>query len=107
MQLENRSLGERCHDALLVVAQKKSDALRAKKLAERKYDQVLLMETEGTIAEKQARARQHPAVMKAEDQHIESESALNMAKAKADGLQIEFEEWRSRQANSRAEMQLR
>lgn len=103
----NRTLGERCHDALVHAAEKKADALRARRKAERHLDLALLKATGNNADARKASARQDPNYEEADILATEAECAAIVAKAEADGLEIEFEEWRSRQANTRAEMQLR
>lgn len=105
--LVNRTIGERCHDALLEHAERKVDAIRARKLADRIYDRVFLTIDGKNLEEKKCRARLDEKFIVAEDAAIEAESLAVISKAKADGLQIEFESWRSKQATDRAEMQMR
>jgi hypothetical protein len=96
----NRSLGEQVSDALVKAAEKKSAALFAKKLAERTFDRILL-ETKGTVDERKAKARLDPKFIAMEDEAITAESEHILAKARADGLDIEFKEWQSKNSNER------
>lgn len=97
----NRTLGERVHDALVKAAEKKTEALRARKLADRTYDRILL-ETEGkNIPEREARVRVNMRFINAEDEALTAESEAIVAKAEADGLDIEFKEWQSKNSNER------
>ena len=103
----NLPLGEQCHNALLRAAEKKVEALRARKLAERVYDRVFLVAQGKNIAEREARSRTDAAFISVDDRAIEAESEAIVAKAEADGLAVMFEQWRSEQANAREEMKLR
>jgi tRNA pseudouridine-54 N-methylase len=103
----NRSLGQQVHDALVRAAEKKAAALRARKLAERVYDRILL-DTEGkTVGEREAKARTTPKFVAMDDDALTAEEEAIIAKARADGLSVEFEEYRTREATARAEMNLR
>jgi inorganic pyrophosphatase/exopolyphosphatase len=104
----NRSIAEQVNDAMLESAQAKTEALRARKLAERVYDRVMLAITDAkNVAEREARARTHDKFIAAEDAALDAEERAILAKASADGLMVQFEAWRSKQATDRAEMQLR
>lgn len=103
---DNLPLGERCHRALVQAARVKVEALTARKLAERVYDRILL-DAEGSIPVREAKARVHEKFIAAEDAALKLESDAIIAKAHADGLQIRFEEFRTQAATSRAEMNLR
>lgn len=104
----NRTPGENAADAIMEAARAKTEASRARKLAERVYDRVLLSITDAkNIAEREARARTHDKYIGAEDAAIELESAAVLAKASADAAELLFAEWQSRNATARAEMQLR
>jgi hypothetical protein len=101
----NLPLGERVHRALVEAANIKIIALAKRKLAERVYDRILL-DQEGSIAVKEAKARIHEKFIAVEDAALKAESEAIVAKAHADGLAIRFEQWRTEQATTRAEMQL-
>lgn len=103
----NRSLGERCHDAMLKAAETSSEARRLKKLAERVLAQITLAQDGKSHAERETKARCDVRYLSAEDACIAAETTANLAKAEADGLQVRFEEWRTLQATHRAEMNLR
>jgi len=103
----NRTLGERVHDALVTAAERKAEAMRLRRMAERYFDIALLKATGKNADERKANARQDPNYEAADTKATEAECAAIVAKAEADGLQIEFEEWRSKTATERAEMQLR
>ena len=105
--IPNRSLGEICHDALVKAAEAKADALRLRKRAERSFDIALLKATGKNADERRASARLDPVAEESENAATEAECRAIVAKAEADGLQIQFEQWRSKQATDRAEMQLR
>lgn len=103
----NRSIGEECHDAIIAAARCSVDAIRARKLAERVFDRTLL-EVEGkSVSEREAKARTDPRFLAMDDEALEAESKAIVAKAEANGLQVRFEEWRSKQATDRAEMTMR
>lgn len=104
--MSNRSLAERVNDALLEAAQAKAEALRSDRLAARVLDRLFLSE-QGTVDARKAAARTHPTYTKMEDEATEAESRAIIAKAAADGLMVQFEAWRSKQATDRAEMTLR
>lgn len=104
---DERSLGQLCHDSLVYAARLKTDALRARKLADRILDRILLTTDGKSIPEREARARTHMEYITADDAAIEAESAAIVARAKADGLQVRFEEFRTNAATTRAEMTLR
>jgi hypothetical protein len=103
----NRSLGERVHDALVEAAQAKNEAFRL----ERKYKRTLkahIIIAEGkSFGERETIASTRPTVEEAEDAWVAAELIANTAKAEADGLEIQFKEWQSRNATNRAEMNLR
>jgi hypothetical protein len=104
---DNRSLGERVHDALVEAAQAKNEAFRL----ERKYKRTLkahIIIAEGkSFGERETIASTRPTVEEAEDAWVAAELIANTAKAEADGLEIQFKEWQSRNATNRAEMNLR
>lgn len=103
----NRTLGEQCHDAMLEAAKAASEAKRLKKLSERILAQLTIYQSGKSQAEREMKARCDMKFITAEDACIQAETAANIAKAEADGLQVRFEEWRTRQATQRAEMNLR
>lgn len=104
----NRTLGERIAEALQAAAERKAAAFRAERLYKRVFAQVLLMTTDAkNVAEREARTATSPAVIEAEDRWISAQTLWNIAQAEADGLQVQFEEWRTREATNRAEMNLR
>ena len=105
--MSNRTLGEKCHDAIVDAATAKVEAIRARKLADRIFDRVFLASEGKNLDERRANARLDPKFISAEDAAIEAESAAIIAKAQADGQQISFAEWQSKNATARAEMQLR
>jgi len=104
----NRTPGENAADAIMESARAKTEALRARKLAERVYDRVLLSITDAkNVAEREARARVHEKFIAADDAAETAEDAAILAKAAADAAEVLFAEWQSRNATARAEMQLR
>lgn len=102
----NRPLGELCHDAMLAHAKAQSEAMRLERLRKRKFAE-LFLRTEGSVAQREALARTNPAYVEAENAWVQAESAANLAKAEAEGLRLRFEAWRTAQATTRAEMNLR
>ncbi len=101
------SIGAACHVAMLKAADAKSKAFAAERLYKRKRDQVLLHVHGKTVSEKEAKARIHEEVVRAEDEWIAANTTFNIRQAEADGLRLRFEEWRTRNATTRAEMNLR
>jgi hypothetical protein len=106
-KMSNRTIGEQCHDALVEAAKAKAEALRARKKADRTFDIALLKATGANADARKAAARLDPVADAAESEAVEKECAAIVAKAQADGLQILFEAWRSKQATDRAEMTMR
>ena len=105
--MSSMTIGEQCHDALVEAAKAKATALRARKMADRTFDIALLKATGANAEARKAAARLDPVADAAETEAIEAECAAIVAKAEADGLQIQFEQWRSKQATDRAEMTMR
>lgn len=102
----NRTVGEQCHDALIETGAAKGAAFRAERLYKRTRDTAYLMQS-GTVPEREAKARTLGVVVSHEDAWIQAEVNYNVTRAKSDALEVLFEEYRSRQATSRAEMQLK
>lgn len=102
----NRSLSEQIADALKDAAEHKTAAFTAERLYKRKRAEVYLRSEGKTIAEREALATTHPVVTEEEDRWIEAQSKWNRSQARVDGLQVRFEEWRTREATNRAEMNL-
>lgn len=103
----NLTLGERVHAALVKSAEAKVAALKARKLADRVYDRLLIDAQGKNSGEREARARTDARYVSVDDAAIEAESAHILVKADADGLAIVFEQWRTNSATARAEMSLR
>lgn len=103
----NRTLGEQCHDALVAAAKSGSEARRLKKLSERVLAQITLSMDGKSHAERETKARCDMKYIAAEDAYLEAERTANLEGAEADGLKVRFEEWRTNQATTRAEMNLR
>lgn len=102
MDRDNRSPAERYGDALELAAEAKSAAFKADKLAKRVFAQCLLLAEGKNIAEREARARLNETYVMAEDASIERETEANITRARADGAQARFEEWRSMRADARS-----
>jgi hypothetical protein len=104
---DNRTLGMRVHEALVEAAQAKNEAFKL----ERKYKRTLkahIIIAEGkSFGERETIASTRKTVEEAEDAWVAAELIANTAKAEADGLEIQFKEWQSRNATNRAEMNLR
>ena len=96
----NRSLGERCADALMEAGAAKAAALKAERLAARVLDRLFLSES-GTVDARKAAARTHPTYTNYEDEATEAESRAIIAKAAADACMVQFEEWRTNEASRR------
>ena len=102
----NRSISEQYSDALEAAALAKNEAMRLGKIAERAFAEVFLRE-DGSVDVRKQRAIINETYKAADDARIAAESAHNLAKAKADAVAVKFEEWRTREATMRAEMNLR
>ena len=103
----NLPLGEQCHNALVAAAQAKIEAMSKRRWAERAFDLSLLKATGKNADERKASARLDPVFTERDDAAHEAECKAIVAKAEADGLQVRFEQWRSENAMTRAEMNLR
>ena len=103
----NLPLGEQVHIALVAAAKSASEALRLEKLAKRVMAQLMILSDEKSVGMREATARADFKYTNAEDAWIQAETTANIHKAEADGLKIRWETWRTEQANTRAEMQLR
>ncbi len=102
----NRSLGEQVHDALVECGKHKADAFEFERLYKLKRKYVYLG-VKGTVAEREAQAATQDEVEAAELKWIDAEKKHILARATSDGLDKIFEEWRTKSANTRAEMTLR
>ncbi len=98
--MDNMSKADKCYYALVEAAERKGDALMAERMFKRKRHQQFLA-AQGTVAEREAKAAM--ASTADEDKWIAAETEWNIARAKADGLEIRFKEWQSRNATARAE----
>ena len=107
MDGSNRSHGQRCMDALETAAEAKVKALAVRKLAERSFDAIFLKVTGKNVEERKAIARTHPAYIELDDRACLAEQDAVVAKARADGAQILFEEWRTSEATLRSIQQAR
>jgi len=101
----NRSVAERVADALIEAAEAKNRAAIMRKIADRRLD-ALFLSKEGAIDIRKAQARADQDYIRAEDAAMEAEHQANIAKARLDAVQIEWETWRTLEANKRAEMRL-
>lgn len=103
----NLTLAEQAADAIEAAAKAKTEALRTRKLADRIFDRVLLDQSGGSMDQRRAKASLHPSFQSADDTALEAESQAIITKAKADGIMVRFEAWRSENATDRAKMNLR
>lgn len=101
------TIGEQAADAIEKAAQAKTEALLARKRADRVFDRLLLEESGGSADQRRARASVKAAYIAIDDAALEAESNAIIMKAKADAWMIRFEAWRTEAATSRAEMNLR
>lgn len=103
----NRSLAERVHEALIEAAAAKNEAFRLERKYKRTLKAHIVISDGKSFGERETKASVNPTVQEAEDAWIAAELIANTAKAEADGLQVRFEEYRTREATARAEMNLR
>jgi hypothetical protein len=103
----NRSIGEMVADALMAAAEAKNDAATKRRKADRILDACLLQQSGGSADERKAKARQDIRYIQADDAALEAEHRANIEKARADGMELRFDEWRSLNATERASMTLR
>jgi hypothetical protein len=103
----NRSLGERVHDALVEAAQLKNEAFKLERRYKRTLKAHIIVAEGKSFGKRETRASVQGVVTEAEDAWIAAQLLANTAIAEADGLQIQWESWRTNQANDRAAMNLR
>src|SRR5690606_18129993 len=103
----NRSLGEGVPDALVEAAAAKNEAVTPERTYQRTLKAHLIVAEGRSYAERETKAATHPSAQEAEEAWIAAELAANTAKAEAEGLQVRLEEYRTREATARAEMNLR
>lgn len=106
MDGDNRTPGQQVHDALVRAAEAKNAAMIAERKAKRVYAQVYLAAS-GSVEERKQKAAVSDTYGGYEDAYIDMETAYNIARAEADGLQCRFNEWQTRESTRRAEMTLR
>lgn len=97
----NRSLGERCADALMEAGAAKAEAHTLRKKADRIADLCLLKATGKNADERRATARNMQEYVVADDAATKAEARAIVAKAAADAESIQFEEWRTNEATRR------
>ena len=102
----NLPIGEQYYRACKRAATIRVEAKRLRMMADRLYDR-LFLEQEGSIPEREAKARCHERFLAADDAAFKAESDAIIARSEADGLELKFKEWQSQNATTRAEMQLR
>lgn len=95
--------------AIEAAAEADSLADRAEAARKRVYAEVVNHATQGGTAVSKAEyaARVDERFVAADEEAITARSAANIAKAKAEGLRLRFEAWRTRNATKRAEMGMR
>lgn len=101
MAFPNRSLAERCADALKEAGEAKALAHRLRKKADRIGDLCLLKATGKNADERKATARSMAEYVVADDAATEAECAAITTKAECDAEQIMFEAWRTEEASRR------
>lgn len=102
----NTSLAEQYQEALMLCVSQENEALRLDKLRKRILSE-LVIRIGGAIGKAEHEARADHRYREAEDNWVRAQSDANLARAKVDGLRLRFEEWRTRAATERAEMNLR
>jgi hypothetical protein len=100
------ALGVQCHDAMVKHAAALNEALRTERLRKRIFAE-LFLRGDGSVAHREAMARTNPAYIEAEERWVQCESAANLAKAEASGMELRFKAWQSQHATQRAEMNLK
>lgn len=90
-------------------AEAENAADRAEALRKRVFAEVVNHATQGgtPVSKAEYAARADQRFVAADNEAIDARSAANIAKAKAEGLKLRFEAWRTRNATRRAEMNLR
>jgi hypothetical protein len=90
-------------------AQAKSDAERMDALRKRIFSQLVVAHTaDGTSVNKaEHMARANERYVQAEDNALDAQTRANVSGAKAEGLRLKWETWRTRNATKRAEMNLK
>jgi len=97
---------ERYRLAVMDAATKKSEAVRAEKLAKRVFSACYLS-AEGPVAEREHKARTNEEYKRFEDDWIAAEHEANIAEAKVDAMRLAADIWRTSESSRRAEMSLR
>ena len=92
--MDLRTLGEQCHDAIVVAAKYKDIAVGLRKKCELIFDMVFLV-SEGAIETRKALARTSKEYREADERALEAETKAVIAKAEALGLDKRFDEWRN------------
>lgn len=90
-------------------AQAHSDAERLDALRKRIFSQLVVSATAGGTSVNKAEhmARADSRYVQAEDNALDAQTRANIAEAKADGLRLKWETWRTKNATRRAEMSIR
>ena len=83
------------------------EARRKDALRKRIFAQLVIAADAKSVAMAENLARVDPRYEMAEADSINAETAANIAKADMEAVRIRFEVWRTRNANARAEMNLR
>jgi hypothetical protein len=102
----DRDIAHKCTMAMVAAGKAKSDAGRLERIAKRVFSQLVITGS-GSVALREHEARCHERYIAAEDAYIEAQTMANVLGAEAEGLQLQFEYFRTVSATARAEMQLR
>ena len=105
----NKTIGERCHDAKLDAADKKSAAEKSQGMTKRKLSHLAIHYKSQGLSGAMAMeaARNDTAYHEEEDKMFDAMKLANLARAEAEGLECLFEQWRTESSTRRAEMNLR
>jgi hypothetical protein len=103
----NVTLGMRVHDAMVEAARLKNEAFRLERLYKRNLKAFTIVAEGKSHPEREGRASTTKQVLAAEDAWVAAQMLANTSEAEANGLEIQFKEWQSRNATNRAEMNLR
>ena len=98
--------GDEYAKALEEVAIAKNEALRQERLTERVKAECFIHAVGKNAEERKSSAITNERYQKQKETDTNAQSALNLAKARADGLYVKFEAWRTLESTKRAEMKL-
>lgn len=92
--------------ALEVLAETESRALAIEKRREIMFSEIM-NRTEGPVGRAEHVAKASDEYRQVTEEYIHAVTARNIAKAKAKAMEVRWETWRTRNANRRAEMNVR